>query len=58
MGRLDYFTCMVYEGYREKVSILRSRWAFVDNAYESLSRYAMYDSKDSATRRVLTETRQ
>ena len=49
---------MVYEGYREKVSILRSRWAFVDNAYESLSRYAMYDSKDSATRRVLTETRQ
>ena len=47
---------MVYEGYREKIMILRSRWAFVDNAYESLSPYAMYDNKDSA--RVLTETRQ
>ena len=56
VGRLDYFACMLYEGYREKISILRSRCAFVDNAYETLSAYAMYDIKDSP--RVLTETRQ
>ena len=47
---------MVYEGYREKILILRSRCAFVDKVYETLSPYAMYDSKDSA--KVLSETRQ
>ena len=56
MGRLNYFACMIHEGYREKTLILRSRCAFVDRAYEALSPYAMYDSKDSA--RILSETRQ
>ena len=33
---------MVHEGYWEKILILRSRCAFVDNTYEILPPYAMY----------------